>query len=126
MRTWWGRSGPPRSTWRLRSENRALTALVQAKNQELEGVNRNLEALVLERTKNLLDALVTALDYRDAETQWHSRRVARFTARLAQALGVLGLHFLGVFETGALLHDIGKIAVSDSILLKQAPLQTSG
>jgi putative nucleotidyltransferase with HDIG domain len=107
--------------YRLRVENRELTELVQAQNRELHALNANLEGLVVERTSNLLDALIAALDYRDAETQWHSRRVSRFTARLAQSLGITGVELRNI-EIGALLHDIGKIAVSDRILLKQGPL----
>jgi putative nucleotidyltransferase with HDIG domain len=65
--------------------------------------------------------MISALDYRDTETQWHSRRVSLFSRRLAQEVGLTGRE-LDVVEQGALLHDIGKIGVSDSILLKPGPL----
>ena len=49
-------------------------------------MNESLDALVEERTSNLLDGLVSALDLRDSETQWHSRRVGRYARRLAEEL----------------------------------------
>jgi response regulator RpfG family c-di-GMP phosphodiesterase len=111
-------------TYALRERNRQLTAIVQSQNAELAALNRGLEALVEERTTNLLDGMVAVLDYRDTETQWHSRRVSRFTKRLAQQLGIHDEHVLRTIEMGALLHDIGKIGVRDAVLLKPGPLDT--
>ena len=108
-------------TYRLRQENRELTDLVRRQNHELHAMNRHLEAQVVERTNNLLDGLISALDYRDAETQWHSRRVSLFTRHIAAQLDH-DPRALADIEMGALLHDIGKIAVSDTILLKEGPL----
>src|SRR5438552_1968494 len=65
---------------------------------------------------------LTALDYRDTETQWHSRRVSRFTRRLAEELGIDDERDLRTIEMGSLLHDIGKIGVRDAVLLKPGPL----
>ncbi|MCI0571936.1 MAG: HD domain-containing protein [Myxococcaceae bacterium] len=101
--------------------NERLTFEVAAKNAELTAMNMHLEHLVVERTTGLLDGLISALDSRDAETQWHSRRVSLYTRRLAEELGVRGRE-LDVIEQGALLHDIGKIGVRDSVLLKPGPL----
>ena len=106
---------------RLRRENERLTAEVQRQNAQLRDVNLNLEEKVRQRTQALLEGLIAALDYRDAETQWHSRRVSLYTRRLAQQLGVLEPE-LTVIEHGALLHDIGKIGVRDRVLLKPGPL----
>lgn len=83
--------------------------------------NAVLERLVEERTNDLLDGMINALDYRDMETQWHSRRVSRYAARLAEELG-LDEQQLHDVRMGALLHDIGKIGVRDSVLLKPGPL----
>ena len=69
---------------------------------------------------NLLDGLVSALDLRDSETQWHSRRVGRYARRLARELGIGGRE-LDDIERGATLHDIGKIGVRDAVLLKPGP-----
>jgi len=107
--------------YHLVNENARLSKEVASKNEELTRVNHNLESLVIERTNGLLDGMISALDYRDTETQWHSRRVALFSRRIAVELGVAGTE-LEIIEQGALLHDIGKIGVRDSILLKPGPL----
>jgi len=109
-------------TYALREKNRQLTAIVHSQNAELAALNKGLEALVEERTTNLLDGMVAVLDYRDTETQWHSRRVSRFTKRIAQQLGITDGHTLRTIEMGSLLHDIGKIGVRDAVLLKPGPL----
>jgi diguanylate cyclase (GGDEF)-like protein len=62
-----------------------------------------------------------ALDMRDKETTGHSLRVTEMTLRLARALEI-GEAELVHIRRGALLHDIGKMAIPDSILLKPGPL----
>lgn len=105
----------------LKRQHARLSARVQEQNAILQEVNRNLEALVQRRTQDLLDGMINALDYRDMETQWHSRRVSLYARRLAEEMGLTGRELLDV-EMGALLHDIGKIGVRDSVLLKPGPL----
>src|SRR5258708_533911 len=92
-------------TYALRERNRQLTAIVQSQNAELAALNKGLERLGEERTPHLLDGMVAVLDYRDTETQWHSRRVSRFTKRIAAQLGILDPHQLRTIQTGSLLHD---------------------
>ena len=62
-----------------------------------------------------------ALEYRDRETEGHSQRVVEMTVALARRLGIPEGN-LDHIRRGALLHDIGKMAVPDTILLKQGPL----
>ena len=62
-----------------------------------------------------------ALDLRDHETEGHSRRVTEMTLRLARAVGVPEDALVHI-KRGALLHDIGKMGVPDSVLLKPGPL----
>ena len=62
-----------------------------------------------------------ALDLRDHETEGHSRRVTEMTLRLAAVLNVADVEMVNV-RRGALLHDIGKMGVPDSILLKPEAL----
>jgi putative nucleotidyltransferase with HDIG domain len=62
-----------------------------------------------------------ALDLRDEETEGHSRRVTAYTIALAQAMG-LDSDELRTIARGAFLHDIGKIATPDRILLKPGRL----
>jgi response regulator RpfG family c-di-GMP phosphodiesterase len=111
-------------SYALREHNRQLAAIVQSQNAELAALNKGLAALVDERTTNLLDGMVAVLDYRDTETQWHSRRVARYTVRIARELGVGDAQVLRTIEMGSLLHDIGKIGVRDAVLLKPGPLDS--
>jgi putative nucleotidyltransferase with HDIG domain len=68
-----------------------------------------------------LEALALALDYRDKSTSGHSRRVANLTVRVASHHGVMG-EALQQIEHGALLHDIGKLKIPDSILWKPQSL----
>src|SRR4030095_4667485 len=68
-----------------------------------------------------LEALAMALDYRDQSTSGHSRRVANLTVNVARAYGVDGIALQQV-EQGALLHDIGKLKIPDSILWKPTQL----
>lgn len=105
----------------LLEENERLTKALTEKNAQLESLNAELSRRVVERTHALLEGMIAALDYRDTETQWHSRRVSFYARRLAEAMGVQG-EALEVIEHGALLHDIGKIGVRDAVLLKPGPL----
>src|SRR5438309_2045714 len=102
--------------YHLRRNYQEMTALLHAKNAELSTLNKNLEDRVSERTRDLLEALVSAVDQRCAEAV-HSRKVAAFAVRLGRELGLSEAE-LTVLHQGALIHDLGKIAVPDSILLK--------
>ena len=87
-----------------------------------------LEETVRVRTRQLQDArrevlgrLALAAEFRDDETGEHTRRVGRVSAILAQALGE-DASYVEAIGTAALLHDLGKIGVPDTILLKKGPL----
>lgn len=62
-----------------------------------------------------LHALMSALDARDRETEGHSTRVSRLAYLMGEKIG-LTIEQLKALERGALLHDIGKIGITDSIL----------
>ena len=68
-----------------------------------------------------LRALMAALDTKDAATEGHSERVARLTVAVAREIGVPEERMLDI-ERGALLHDLGKIGVPDTILRKPGDL----
>ncbi len=70
---------------------------------------------------NTLAALVKSLDAREKEVGSHSERVMNFASFLGSKLGLAGKE-LQELAKGALLHDIGKIGISDNILLKAGPL----
>jgi putative nucleotidyltransferase with HDIG domain len=62
-----------------------------------------------------------ALDLRDKETEGHTRRVTEMTLRLARAMDIADADLVHI-RRGALLHDIGKMAIPDTILFKPGPL----
>jgi PAS domain S-box-containing protein/putative nucleotidyltransferase with HDIG domain len=68
-----------------------------------------------------LEGWVRALDLRDEETAGHSQRVTDLTVQLARQMGMSEAELAHV-RRGALLHDIGKMGIPDSILLKRGPL----
>jgi putative nucleotidyltransferase with HDIG domain len=96
---------------------------------------RSLEEQVSSRTRQLKEALEvlhhtyhstlmalgTALDTRDADADGHSLRVTIYATRLARQLS-LDPDALRVIQQGAVLHDIGKIGVPDSLLRKSEKL----
>jgi putative nucleotidyltransferase with HDIG domain len=109
---------------RLRKQNTIyrhnLEAIVSARTGRLRSTMQDLE-----RSYDItLEAMGAALDLRDEETEGHSRRVTAYTIVLAQAMG-LEDEELRVIARGAFLHDIGKIATPDNILLKPGRLDTA-
>lgn len=68
-----------------------------------------------------LEALVAMLDAREHQAAEHSPKTRDLTVTLAQRVGLSGEELQSV-ATGALLHDIGKIGIPDSILLREGPL----
>ncbi len=68
-----------------------------------------------------IEGWVRALDLRDEETEGHTQRVTELTLRLAREMGLSEAELVHI-RRGALLHDIGKMGISDRILLKPAAL----
>jgi PAS domain S-box-containing protein len=68
-----------------------------------------------------LEGWARALDLRNKATERHTERVTEMTMRLARSMGISEQELVHM-RRGALLHDIGKIAIPDSILLKPGPL----
>ncbi len=83
----------------------------------LQKSNRDLEKAY----QATLEGWVHALDLKDKETEGHTRRVTILTERLARSMGVEGDTLVHITR-GALLHDIGKMGIPDSILLKPGEL----
>lgn len=69
----------------------------------------------------LLEVLGISLDFRDNETAGHSRRVAHYSLEIAKAFGCSDEELVQI-NRGAYLHDLGKIAIPDSILFKKGKL----
>jgi putative nucleotidyltransferase with HDIG domain len=103
--------------------------------EELENYRLRLEEMIDQRTSQLrkalarieqnfeetLQALATALELRDNGTAGHSRRVMTYAVQIAKLVGCSKeeVHSIAL---GALLHDIGKIAIPDAILMKTRAL----
>jgi cyclic di-GMP phosphodiesterase len=103
--------------------------------QQVEDYRQHLEEMVAERTGQLrealqqvergyadtLQALGAAIDLRDNETAGHSQRVCRYSLEIARVMGWSETRSASLAR-GAHLHDIGKLGIPDSILLKPGPL----
>ncbi len=83
-------------------------------------LQRSNEELV-QAYNTTLEGWAKALELRDEETEGHTRRVTSMTERLAREIGMSEAEMIQVHR-GALLHDIGKMGVPDSILLKPSKL----
>ena len=111
----------PSDGWLSFLETVAGQAAIAIDNAELVG---NLERSNLELRlayNTTLEGWAKALEMRDFETQGHSHRVTELTIHLATEVGIPNNEIVHV-QRGALLHDIGKMAVPDHILLKNGPL----
>jgi putative two-component system response regulator len=82
---------------------------------------REANAQLLAAYEATIEGWSHALDLRDRETEGHSRRVTELTVKLAKTLGMSDDEIIHI-RRGALLHDMGKIGVPDSILHKPAKL----
>lgn len=109
----------------LRVRNLLQTRSLQS---ELRRQNSTLEDRVRDRTRALEEAqlevverLAHAAEYRDDDTGQHTRRVGLTAARIAQKLG-LEENFVEQIWRAAPLHDVGKLGLSDAILLKPGKL----
>ncbi len=104
---------PPRGndevTVLTRSFNTMVSSMNQSKIDLLNAYDRTLEGWSM------------ALELRDQETEGHTRRVAEMTLELAVLMGFEGEDLINI-RRGALLHDIGKMGIPDSILLKPGKL----
>lgn len=101
----------------LALERSILLVESQQQARAIEAAYQELQ-LSYDRT---LAALMSALDARDRETEGHSTRVSELACRLGKEMG-LDAGQLKALERGSLLHDIGKIGISDTILHKPARL----
>ncbi|MCE9583095.1 MAG: response regulator [Planctomycetes bacterium] len=101
---------------------------VKVLQEQVEKRNRYLQDSVDERTRELVDShrdlvrrLSRCAEYRDDETGHHIHRVSRAAELLGKAAG-LPLEESSVIREAAAMHDIGKVGIPDSILLKPGKL----
>jgi putative nucleotidyltransferase with HDIG domain len=102
---------------------RNLLKLIVMKKRESTHALQDAEARAqqLQACNTTLEGWSKALDLRHKETEGHTHRVAELTVRLARAMGVPD-DDLVLIRRGTLFHDIGKMGIPDSILLKPGPL----
>lgn len=85
--------------------------------KRLLDVSENAKRAYIESTK----ALVYALEAKDKFTLGHASRVAHYSVLIAKEMG-LSEEEASTIEHAGLLHDVGKVCISDEVLLKQGPL----
>jgi putative nucleotidyltransferase with HDIG domain len=106
---------------RLVLENKSYQLHLERRVQQQTGELREALGKINAAYGHTLEALIHALDARERETQRHSKRVSDYTMVIARRLDIPSAE-LSDLERGSLLHDIGKIGISDTILLKPAKL----
>ena len=109
-----------RARLRPSGSSREIDALTERFNALMASV-ATAEAHTQAAYTGAIRALAAALDARDPYTAGHSERVSVLSVSIARALN-LSADDIEVIRLGALLHDIGKIGISDEILRKPGPL----
>jgi len=104
-------------TRRSAQKLRQAAETIHTQNVSLEQANR----LLKERSTAAMESLSATVDARDAYTAGHSRRVQQLALAIGRELGLSHAE-LDLLGHAALFHDIGKLAIPDSILLKPASL----
>ena len=100
---------------------------IQSSSRDITQRKRAEEALqsahyeLREAYERTIEGWVRALDMRDRETEGHTQRVTELTVKFARILGVTENELVHI-RRGALLHDMGKMAIRNEILQKPGPL----
>jgi len=111
----------PNEEWTDLLGTLSTQAAIAIENDDLvTSLKRSNEELITAYDRTL-EGWAYALELRDRETIGHSRRVTELTMRLAKRLNISGTNLANI-RRGTLLHDIGKMGLPDSILLKKGPL----
>lgn len=104
--------------WQLGDDRRrALQSEVDERNDDLRRALSELEIAQAETVRRLS----MAVEFRDEDTGAHIERIGRFSTLLAEAIGMSG-EFCRRISHAAPLHDVGKVAIPDAILLKPGSL----
>ena len=102
-------------------ETRILYIQIQSQNQLLEAKVRERTRELVEAQIEIIERLAIAAEFRDDNTGQHTQRVGQMSALLARQLGLPDSQ-VSLIARGAPLHDVGKIGVPDTILLKMGKL----
>jgi len=111
----------PNDEWVNYLQVLAEQAAIAIENSNLFNNLQNTNKKLVQAYDATIEGWARALEMRDMETEGHSRRVVDTTMKLVQNLGIHG-EKLAHIRRGALLHDIGKMAVPDAILQKPGKL----
>jgi methanogenic corrinoid protein MtbC1 len=104
--------------WRFGERRReALVEEIEGRTRELKRALSELEIAQAETVRRLS----MAVEFRDEDTGAHIERIGRFSTLLAEQIGMDG-EFCERISHAAPLHDVGKVAIPDAILLKPGPL----
>lgn len=104
-------------THRAMHQLELASATIGAQNEQLEATAE----VVVQRSTAALEALSATVDARDSYTAGHSRRVRDVAVLIGAEVGLTNQELEGLGQA-ALLHDIGKIGIPDSVLLKKGAL----
>ena len=105
----------------LRQENGVLLVLFMLLPLLLARHGWKLYVDSINQQQRLVDALNVSMEARDAYTSGHAKRVSEYAMLIAREMG-LGGREIYTIQRGALLHDVGKVGVSDTVLLKPGKL----
>ena len=111
----------PDEEWVEYLETMAAQAAIAIDNASLFDDLQRINTDLITAYDATIEGWSRALELRDRETEGHTLRVTEITIRLARRLGIQEEELIHV-RRGALMHDIGKMAISDAILLKPGPL----
>jgi PAS domain S-box-containing protein len=109
--------GRHRAQEALRGANQALEVRVRDRTIDLQHAVAELDAAHIETVRRLS----RAVEFRDQDTGAHIARISAFAARTAKRAG-MNAERCGLIERASPLHDVGKVAIPDSVLLKPGPL----
>jgi PAS domain S-box-containing protein len=109
--------GRHRAQEALCDANQALEIRVRERTTDLRRAVADLDASQIETVRRLS----RAVEFRDEDTGAHTARISALAARTARSAGLDAEH-CGLIERASPLHDLGKVAIPDSVLLKPGPL----
>jgi PAS domain S-box-containing protein len=109
--------GRHRAQEALRDVNQALEFRVRERTADLQRAVADLDASQIETVRRLS----RAVEFRDEDTGAHIARISALAARTARSAGLDAEH-CDLIERASPLHDLGKVAIPDSVLLKPGPL----
>src|SRR4029079_8943752 len=98
-------------------ETRFLYIQIQSQNQLLEAKVRERTRELVEAQIEIIERLAVAAEFRDDNTGQHTHRVGQMSALLAKQLGLADAQ-VSLIRRAAEMHDVGKIGVPDTILMK--------